>query len=296
MLLDADKAGEPAPIINVTSVKALETLITGLADDELLVLDFWAPWCGPCKTLGPTLERLAAKYAPRVKLAKINVDEQQMLAAQFRVQSIPAVMFIRQGKMVDHFVGAQPAAAIESFIQRHLPAPAEQEDLAQSAQQAINAGNWQQAREFYARAQAAQHDSPDLQLGTARCALALGDFAAAREALSTVTNPKRADERDRLASLADTFERLQSEDHEAIAARAKAEPSNLGPAYDWACALAAGGDYDTACEALLQIITQDSKALDGAPRKALLGLFDLLGNAHPRVPAYRSRLASALFV
>jgi putative thioredoxin len=295
MLLDAEPAGQSADVTDVTSVNSLETLISGLADDELLVLDFWAPWCEPCKTLGPTLEGLAGKYAPRLKLAKINVEDQQMLAAQFRVQSIPAVMFIRQGKLVDQFVGAQPAATIESFIQKHLPAPTEQVDLLQSAQQAVNAGAWQQAHELFERALAAQHDNPDVQLGIARCALALGDLAAAREALGAVTTPKRADERSRLAALADAFEQAAQQGADA-AAKAQADPGDLDAAYNWACALAAQGEFQTACEALLHIIAQDKDAVDGTPRTTLLALFDLLGHSHPGVPALRSRLASALFV
>jgi putative thioredoxin len=284
------------PIVDVRTPQALNDAIQNLQADELLVLDFWAPWCQPCRTLTPVLERLARRFAPRVIIAKINIDEQPELAAHLRVQSIPAVKFIVGGKIVGQFVGAQPEAVVEDYIRKLLPTPTEQKTALDAARELLAAGQVKKARVLAESVVKEDAANIEARFTLARCLIMLGETDAARAALSAVEILNRADEQERLELL--ITQRQQCETLggiERAAAAAQQHPDDLNAACDYAGCLILAGQYDAACQGLLQIIERDKNVRGGAARKLLLAVFDILGS-DPRVSAYRRRLASALFI
>lgn len=283
-------------VFDISTPQELEKAIRN-AGDSLIIVDFWAPWCGPCKSLGPLLEKFTQKYAPYLTLLKINVDENQQLAMHFRVQSIPAVKFVKAGQLVDDFVGAQPEKTIEEKIKKHLPEEATAIDPKEEAEASVKAGEWQRARSLLEKILAQDPSDTASQLNLARCCLALHDVENARKTLDTIKSPSAIEERDSLREMADMLAACKTKGSAAEnAARAQSDPHDLDAIYNWACALATESQYNAACEALLNIIQQNPKYKDGAARKLLLLLFTLMGNTTPDVKEYRSRLAQALYI
>ncbi|MCX7848324.1 MAG: tetratricopeptide repeat protein [bacterium] len=285
--------------IEISSIGELQKAINETADDQVLLLDFWSPRCGPCKVLTPILEELVKKYAPQVRLAKINVDDPRLqpVAIQLRVQSVPTVKFVVGGQIVHEFVGALPASVVEGYLKEVLPEPREQVDAMSAARAALAAGQWQRALKLYEMVVAKDKENTEAQLGCVRCHLFLGNASAAREALARVRNHAREDEKARLELVAEVLARRKEYGGAAKqAARVTSSPGDYHAVYDWACSLIGEGEYEQACEALLRIIEHDKTFLDGQPKRLLLGLFDLLGAERPQVQEYRKRLASALFI
>lgn len=285
--------------IEITSIQELQRVVQETGDDQVLMLDFWSPRCGPCKVLGPILEELVKKYAPQVRLAKINVDDPRLqpIAIQLRIQSVPTVKFIVGGQIVHEFVGALPASVVEGYLKEVLPQPQEQRDAMELAREAMKNGQWQRALRLFEAVAAKDAANMEAQLGCARCHLFMGNAQKAREALTRVTNHAKDDEKGRLELIASIVERKGEYGSAAQqAARVTKSPGDYQAVYDWACALIGEGQYDQACDALLRIIEADKTLLGGQPRVLLLALFDLLGAERPGVQEYRRRLASALFI
>ncbi len=283
-------------VITICTPQELEKAIRD-AGDTLLILDFWAPWCAPCKSLTPVLEKYVKKYAPHTTLIKINVDENQQLAMHFKVQSIPAVKFVKGGHLVDEFVGAQPEKTIEEKIKKHLPEAATAVDPKEVAASAVKAGEWHRACAILEKILEQEPADTASQLNLVRCRLALHDVEEARKTLDTIKDPGAISERDSLREMSDMLAACKTKGTAAEhAARAQSKPNNLDALYDWSCALVAESQYNAACEALLNIIQQNPKYKEGAARKLLLLLFTLMGNTTPDVTEYRSRLAHALYI
>jgi len=286
-------------IVDISSAQELQRAVQETGEDQVLIVDFWSPRCGPCKVLTPILEQLTQKYAPQVRLAKINVDDPRLqpLAMQLRIQSVPSVKFIVGGQIVHEFTGAQPAPVVEQYLKQVLPEPREQTDLKSRARAALQAGQWQRALRMFAEVAAQDAGDVEAQLGCARCQLFLGNAKGAREALGRVTNHAKGDEKARLELLAGLLEEKSKYGSAARqAARVTTAPGDQHAVYDWACALVLEGQYEQACEALLRIIETDKNAVQGQPKALLLALFELLGAEWPQVREYRRRLASALFI
>ena len=286
---------EQPVILTISSPKDLEQAIVTLSDDELLILDFWAEWCEPCKSLTPVLEQIAAKYAPRIKLAKIDVEKNQMLATQLKVQSIPTVKFVHKGKIVQQFVGAQTAEAVEKLVKAILPLPEDEITLIDEIKSALAATEWQHAALLLLQIIEKEPDNTDFPLMLAKCQIGMGEYDAARSILDAFNDISKMSEKEHLQLLLNVF--TESKDH--LAEREKfalEDPKNLAAVYDWACALAASGDLPAAFEALLGIIRIDKNFRDSEPRKLLIALFDLAGTASPLVQEYRKRLTKVLFV
>lgn len=280
----------------ITSPHDLENALQN-AGDAVILLDFWAPWCEPCKALTPLLEKCVKKYAPHARLLTINVDEHQHLAMHFRVQSIPTVKIVKKGRLVDEFIGAQEEHAIDEKIRKHLPQAATAEDPKEAAIAAARAGDWARAQSLVTTILSQNPQDVKALLLKARCALARNDCETARTTLDAITDAAAIDERDTLRDMTALREQCaQKEASGVYAARATKEPENLDLIYDWACALIAENNYPAACEALLSSIQLNPAYKDGAARKLLLLVFMLMGDATPDVTTYRSRLAQALYV
>ncbi len=270
--------------------------VSGLAFDQEVVrgsaqrpvvVDFWAPWCGPCRALGPLLERLAAEADGAWTLAKVNVDDNQELSQRYGVQGIPAVKGFRDGQVVAEFVGAQPESAVRAFLRRLLPSEA---DLAAAeGDQRREAGDVAAAEEAYRLALTARPDHPRALLGLGQLLAEHGDPQEAQNLLAAlpVATPEGREAAPILA-------RLRFARH---ADGAEATPGAAEIDLIWAAstAAAARGDYAEALRGLLTIVERDRRYRNGAARPAMLDVFAILGPDSPLTQDYQRRLARALF-
>jgi len=257
-----------------------------------VVVDFWAPWCGPCRTIGPVLERLADDYKGAFVLAKINVDENPEVAAEFGIRSIPAIKAFRGGEVFDEFVGALPEPALRQFVRRILPTEADR--AATEGQSAESRGDTAAAETFYRRALESDPNHPAARVGLGRL-LAASDPPAALAELDRVLpgTPERA-EADRIAARL----RLAAGDGVAaseLAARVERDPADLEARLKLARWLAANEEYEAALGHLLELVKRDRAFEDEAGRKAMLDIFNVLGARHPVTEKYRGELARVLF-
>jgi putative thioredoxin len=263
--------------------------------DELpVVVDFWAPWCGPCRTLGPLLERIADEHAGAFVLAKVNVDEAPGLAQAFQVRSIPAVKAIRERALAGGFEGAQPESVVRRFVESILPGEA---DLAAAEGEArAAAGDPAGAEAAWERALREDPRQPRALLGLARLRADAGDAEAALALLERIGPGTRyTEEADRLAAILRTAAGAQGADEGELRRRVEAAPDDLAARLALGRLLAARGRHEDALEALLEVVRRDPAFEDGAARLAMLDVFTALGPEHPLTHEYRSALARTLF-
>jgi putative thioredoxin len=274
--------------------------------DTLVLVDFWAEWCGPCKTLTPALEKVTAAHAPRVKLVKIDVDKNQTLAAQFRIQSIPTVYAFLGGQPVDGFQGALGERELNAFVERLLaaapPTASEAEAEAEiaamiaAAEEASAAGAHEDALGMLG---ALVREFPEREGLAGNYALALlgaGMTDAATQALAAV--PAESSDADVVrarAALALAANAVPDSELAALEARVAADPHDHQARFDLAGALLAKGDRDAAAEALLAIVGADRSWNEGAAQARLLKLFEAVGLGDPWSSKVRARLRSILF-
>jgi putative thioredoxin len=257
-----------------------------------VVVDCWAPWCAPCRALGPVLERLATEYDGAFILAKVNVDEAPMVKQALRVQGIPAVKGFRDGALVAEFVGAQPESAVRRFLETLLPSEADglaREGLALSARDGAAArAKFEQALALYPR-------HPEALLGLARLHAAEGREADALPLLQRIP-PGAAVEREAERFAAELRTRADGTgDEGALRGRVAADPNDLEARLQLGRLLAARGSHEDALETLLEVVRHDPGFQDGAARKAMLDLFEVVGARAPLSEKYRSALAQTLF-
>ena len=265
-----------------------------------IIVDFWAPWCGPCKTLTPALEKAVTEAKGKVRLVKIDVDQNQRIAAQMRVQSIPAVFGFVGGQPVDGFMGAQAPAQIKAFVDRLIAmsgAGAGIEEALGMAEEMLAQGAVADAAQTFAAILAEDDANVAALAGLARSHLALGELDRAREILALAPAGKANDP----ALLA---ARAQVELAEASAAvggtaelRAAVErnPNDHQARFDLALALFADGDPEGAVDALVELFRRDREWNEGAAKTQLFKLFDSLGPKSEVAQKGRRRLSSMIF-
>ncbi len=257
-----------------------------------VLVDFWAPWCGPCRTLGPLLERLADEHAGAFVLARVDVDAAPETAARYGVRSIPMLLGFRDGAAVSELVGAQPEPVLRRLIEALLPSEADR--LAAEAEERAAAGDPAGARESLEKALAADPRHARALLALARLEADAGASERALALLEQVgPGTPVSDQAETLAARL----RLGSGDEDAatLRARLEADPEDPDLLLDLGRALAGAGRHEEALEHLLAAVRVDPEHREAAARRAMLDLFQLLGPEHPLTGRFRSELARALY-
>jgi putative thioredoxin len=284
-------------IKDATDTSFMDDVITASAQTPVLV-DFWAPWCGPCRTLTPIIEKVVLAAKGKVKLVKINIDENPAYAGQLRVQSIPAVFAFKDGKPVDGFMGAQPESQIKAFVERLVgQVPAGIDDLLVSAAESLTLDDIGGAAQSYAQAASLDPENPKALAGLARCYILGGDFERAKEVVAAIPKDKTKDvDVIAVVALLALAEMSQEGGEPAIyAAKVQENPEDLQARYDLAIAHIGISDLAAAADTLLDIIAKQRDWNNDAARKQLLLVFDAVGPNSEIARNGRRRLSAILF-
>jgi putative thioredoxin len=270
-----------------------------------VIVDFWAPWCGPCKQLGPVLEKAVTEAAGAVRLVKVNIDENPEIAQQLRIQSIPTVFAFKDGQPVDGFMGALPESQIKAFVSGlsggghdHGGAEHAQEVLAMAAE-AFAAGDIGAAAQAFGHVLQDDPGNPKAVAGLATCYLKSGDIERAKTTLQLVRPDGAADEAIRAAEaelkLLESANQAPRGEVEVLKAKLAADANDHQARFDLALALDTAGDRDGALTELLEIVRRDRKWNDDAARQHIVTLFEAMGPTDPRTLDARRKLSAILF-
>jgi putative thioredoxin len=291
----------PAGLIKDSTDRAFAADVIQESMNQPVIVDFWAPWCGPCKQLTPLLEKQVQAANGAVKLVKINIDENPQIAGRLRVQSIPAVFAFRGGQPVDGFMGALPDSQVKEFVKRLAQmsggGASPVDEMLAAAQEALEAGEIGPAAQAFAEVLQHEPDRAEAIAGMARCYMAAGDLEAARGTIESAPEDARKHELVKAAeaALGIAEKAGQAGDSANLKTAVDADPANHQARYDYAIALMAENRNEEAMDELLAIVKRDRTWEDQKARKELLTLFEALGPTDPAVASGRRKLSAILF-
>ena len=296
-----DGAAAPAgDLIKDTNTATFMADVIDASRETPVIVDFWAPWCGPCKQLTPVLEQTVKAAKGAVRMVKINVDENQEIAAQMRVQSIPAVFAFKDGQPVDGFMGALPESQIKSFVEKLAGGPLgdqEAEALVEAGKQAFEAEDFASAANAFGEALRRDRENIAALAGLAKCQIAGGDIDGARATLGLAPPSKENDPDIMSAKAALELAETPVDQGESaqLAAAVEQNPGDHQSRFDLAVALNAEGRREEALDHLIHIVKTDREWNDDAARLKLLQFFEAWGFTDPMSVAGRRKLSAILF-
>lgn len=280
-------------IVDIDQSNAQQYLIEESFKRPVLV-DFWADWCGPCKSLMPILEKLAQEYAGQFLLARVNADEQAMITGQFGVRSLPTVFLMKDGQPVDGFAGAQPETAIRELLDKHLPKP--WEGLYQQAMALLQADQAAEAVPLLRQAHEQSGERSDIGVALASAYLALGRAPEAEELLNKVPLADQdAAYQQAKAQLELMLQAARSPELEALEKQHQAEPDNMEVAYQLALQYSQEKLHREALELLYSILQRTLNYQDGAAKKTMMDILAALGKGDPLAVEFQRKVYTLLY-
>ena len=269
-----------------------ETSVLERSHESPVVVDFWAPWCGPCRVLGPVLERLADEHQGKFLVAKVNVDENPGLASTFRVQGIPAVKIFKDGELATEFTGALPEEGVREILSKVVPSPLD--TMAAEGERMAQLGETDAARSMLEAVLEEVPNHSRALLGMGRL-LMDADSQKAATFLDRISigTPERK-EADLLIAR-NELSQNNGEDIQVLRERVAADPGDMQARLSLAKSLAAAGDYEAALDEFLVVLGKDRSLADDGARKSMIQIFDILGAGNEMVDRYRSEMAKILF-